>query len=789
MKTRGRIACVLLALLLCVPLAAEEYGHVSWADGYRGRSPEGRRELHVLTSHYGAAFDVERAAIVHLGAVDGTLDYDAAATAPVEVVRRLPNTALALRVIIGEQVYTCVEAATKLDDEAAYPIRLIDGGRFLNRFDLLGLVFKDAGGQALPATGRLEVAAWPERLCLTLELEATEALGAGTVSMALTAGDGKSTTSTEAFPSWTAATPRAVHLNWGAAEVARDPGRIQVRDALDGDALLPVDYSPTLGAYVVSLPARQWSMKDELDRLDHFAVHVTNDGAAAERVPLVFQFAGPFQGVTGLCPMLRDVAGEPTGLPVQISKNWHRRPERRLLYEGAWFHGVTEIPVPAGGAWNGEFAIAYARWGGVPSASHAQLALVGWGGNQRWDQAAIGSFGESICYDPDVGLNRSMIDDVRPLMLRSMNDGQWEWTHNVGGGDFLVYFDASGHKQYLSGVRTAYLSQGPSLTRVVYGGHSADGKIRARIEVSTPRCDDANRAYHRIRYDVDAPVAFSRLAFYQMGADGYNDHQFTRIVRGNAAGLQEEWDTERGGKRYLRDTAVGTGRAPWVALLGGVRSPNLTKGAWADRALVVRTWKARLGGVAVPEPSFGFYGTENGPPSANVELVPPTGCTGLVPGDFVEAEVEWLVLPQSAEDYYGPNSALRADLAAHGGTWRVVQRLAAGNDLQVTLTQGTLRRNLPIEIAVDAAEEAAAVVQGGVGYVPVRFCGLRSPKGHVLEVDGARLDQAVHGNDFWQAEQATDGSFTLTYNVAMDNAGAPHHLRLLGAVGNPTKEK
>ena len=59
-------------------------------------------------------------------------------------------------------------------------------------------------------------------------------------------------------------------------------------------------------------------------------------------------------------------------------------------------------------------------WGGVPAASHAQLCLIGWGWNQRWDQAAIGSWGESICYEPEGIQVRCMIDDVRPLMVWSM---------------------------------------------------------------------------------------------------------------------------------------------------------------------------------------------------------------------------------------------------------------------------------------------------------------------------------------------------------------------------------
>src|SRR5262249_35770582 len=144
-------------------------------------------------------------------------------------------------------------------------------------------------------------------------------------------------------------------------------------------------------------------------------------------------------GITGMCPLIRDRDGNPTGIPVQISKNWHPAAERRVLFDGPWVHGFSLLRLPPRKTVDLNCAMPYARWGGVPAASHAQLCLVGWGGNQLWEQSAIGSFGESICYDPDVGLGRSRIDDIRPLMVTSMSPHQpkWTWTNNVGGGDFL----------------------------------------------------------------------------------------------------------------------------------------------------------------------------------------------------------------------------------------------------------------------------------------------------------------------------------------------------------------
>ena len=288
------------------------------------------------------------------------------------------------------------------------------------------------------------------------------------------------------------------------------------------------------GWHRVELPLENWQVAKELDHLERVRLTLKNPDDGEAVVRLLFAKDVPFEGVTGMTPMLLDRDGFPTGVPVQVSKNWHQTPGRSVLHQGPWFHAFAMLRIPPRSELECQFALTYARWGGVPAASHAQLCLIGWGTNQRWDQVAIGSWGESICYDPDVCLNRSMIDDVRPLMVWGMNQdrAKWTWTNNVGGSDFLVYEDEAGRRQPLTRMRALYIRPGPNLTEATYAGVTADGRIAARLTVSSPRTDDVNRAYHRFRYDVLKPTPFRRLAFYQLGADHYNDHQFTRLARG-----------------------------------------------------------------------------------------------------------------------------------------------------------------------------------------------------------------------------------------------------------------
>jgi hypothetical protein len=70
----------------------------------------------------------------------------------------------------------------------------------------------------------------------------------------------------------------------------------------------------------------------------------------------------------------------------------------------------------------------------------------------------------------------------------------------------------------------------------------------------------------------------------------------------------------------------------------------------------------------------------------------------------------------------------------------------------VEIQTGTLERLYPAVRIRAADDRAESTSTGGLGYVPITFTGLASPLGHALYLDGQRLDQSVHGNDFWQTD-------------------------------------
>jgi hypothetical protein len=672
---------------------AMDYTFQFWPLGWRGATPEKTHLLAFQTGRFGLVLEVERLRLRHFGPLSDSKTYAEAASETNDRLMALPPATLDLFVEQDAHRYRAVRAG--------FPSRMIEHGRFFQRCDVQQIVLEDERGEKLPADARLEIGVWPDRLSLLLEVTAKQDLadGAPRIQLRTSGGDGAGCSSVSIAP-WKAGQTRREWLHWTpkgvpssgaeAIEVTAVPvaaSRAPTSAAVEAPKPLAVRYDRVLDWRYIPVPTQPWSLADEPDRLERVRVKVRNTIARPQVARLVFGKEESFEGVTGMSPMLRGVDGVPTGIPVQISKNWHQRPQR-LRYDGPWFHGITLLRLDAGETVEYEFALAYARWGGVPAASHAQLCLIGWGTDQLWDQSAIGSWGETFCYDPDVCLNRSMIDDVRPLMVWAIQQqrGKWTWTNNVGGGDFLVYHGPDAQRQYLARMRTAYLAQCPNQTRVIYAGETPDGCIAARMEVSMPRADDYARAFHGFRYDVLKPVRPKRLGLYQLGADHYNGAAVRLAVFGNATGAVATWTPGpelRKDEGYVGTAVPCEGRLPWVSL-HHARRRDEKGGALANRGLIVREWKARVGGRDIPAPFAALYRTPPEEGNVIVELQLPPNVGPLAPGDFVQGCVESVVMPMAADDYYGPNAALRAALTRDGDTWKMIQREAVGNDLAAT---------------------------------------------------------------------------------------------------------
>ena len=561
--------------------------------------------------------------------------------------------------------------------------------------------------------------------------------------------------------------------------VARDDVRGWQRINLDAVTAIVPAVSPATNQRTDDGPPVQDSRNDAIERV---RITLKNSANRESTVRLLFEKTAAGlrgrlgQSITGMSAILRDAEGHPLGIPVQLSKNWHGRSGDNP-YEGTWFHGFTQLRLPAETTVDVELTLAFAHWGGVPAASHAQLCLIGWGANQLWDESAMGSWGESICYEPDqIQAGCSMLD-VRPLMVTSMgNDPAWGWTNNVGGGDFFRLFDRSGRRVPHGRMKTAYERQGPCLTEVTYAGQVGEGIEHAET-VRLARTDDIVRGVYSVRMDVKQPVDFSRLVLFQIGADTYSYTGERKMAVGNVTGPVREWDTQWGGDIYRTQPRECTGMVPWVSLHEAVRRPRADKGAWANRGIVIREWRARLGGKDA-QPWVAERGAVvGGTATSTIDIVPPPDVTQLVAGDFVEATIEHLVLPQAAADYYGPNEPLRAALATMHDSWRLVHREAVGNTRRVEVRKGRLIRLHPDVRVVAEDGRAEFTITGGLGYVPITITGLPTYRGGGFTIDGIPCDQAVHGNDFWQTDfDPETGTWSQTVTVPLSES-ADHTIR------------
>jgi len=249
------------------------------------------------------------------------------------------------------------------------------------------------------------------------------------------------------------------------------------------------------------------------------------------RIPLMLEMKRP-ASVTGVCPILCDEHGIPTGIPVQISKNWH------LKEMGSYLRAYTLLPTVRGRQ-KYKLRFVYGFYGAVPSASHGQLSLVGWGGNGRWDQLAIGAWGETYCMDIDMSCVDVTVTDIRMLMARNGVDGEkWSWTDAGWGGDWLGLSDSKGDKLFINDVRAAYLAHGPCLTDVKYSGYyGASKEVDVKSTVRTLRTDDYARTFSNLSYKFDKAVKADGWLF-KMG----RSHSLVtpNIAYGNRAGLIED---------------------------------------------------------------------------------------------------------------------------------------------------------------------------------------------------------------------------------------------------------
>ena len=731
--------------------------------------------------------DTESLQIPHMGS--------ASPGSSVAQINALPSANLKLTITLNGTAYHSTGA---LPFDRNIGPRIIESGHFFQRADVTHLIFKSETGDTLPTDARFETSAWSDRLSFVLYAEPQQNTPDSATPPTNAQHWQKATMSIQLTNATGTLQQTAQHSQQGKVALVFDPITMEEIPSQPQVSItckdhhtatpIPVIYDHELGWHQINLAAASAKnnpphsgsqtqsalpSKGRNDNFQQLRFTITNTTDSEQAVPVLFAKDRHVSAVTGITAIIRDIHGNPTGIPVQLSKNWHRN--FKTSHSGSWFRGISVITAPANSTTELELIIANSEWGGVPAASHAQLSLIGWGSNQLWEQSAIGAWGESICYEPDQAQASCLITDVRPLLLRpSAQSKPWKWTGNVGGGDYMKLFAPDGKRLYHATVRTHRHRQGPCLTGVTYEGN-IDQKIHHSITTSISRTDDIVRGTYRIRMKVTQAIPFSRFVIFQIGADGYNMSPEKTFAAGDRSnGLIKEWATSPTKGTYTAPATPYSGNTPWFSLHHAEDTDSDHKNL-SNRGLIIRSWKAKLGGKETP-PHLAEYGGQRGQQvSPILDITPPAGTTELLPGDYVDAVIEYIVMPKKAAHYYGPNQELKKALQASENTWKMIAREATENSHHVQVQTGTLQHRFP-DIRIKAHQNKAKLkFSGGLGYVPFTFTQLTSHSGYSLLINGKKLDQSIHGKDYWQTDYDQETStWSITYNVPISGKDIQH---------------
>jgi uncharacterized protein YlaN (UPF0358 family) len=747
--------------------AADSYTFSCWPNGWRKNSNDRSADIFgIETSQYGFTLDLADFSRVRFGTIDNPVGYERALAHRAEKLKQLPIAQLQIEVEIDGVRYlarTCKAGKAK-GVKHLQNVRLWESGRYVQHYDFLELDFRSAAGQALACEADLDVVAWPGSLTFNLNVSPNRPCRDAAMRLGLKSEAGHWNQEEKVEGRWLQDETKTVSLT------CRVPTEMQVAPAdisvtAENGQRFPVRFDDTKDCYVASVNRlkRNWPTGyTDIRHYDEFIINV-NRTEASDPIRFLLDLRPP-ANITGLCPILCDEEGRPTGIPVQLSKNWHYKPM------GAYLMAYTMLPASNKAA-TYILRVSYGFYGSLPSASHAQLSLIGYGGNGRWDQLAIGCWGETICFDMDMSLVDVAVTDVRMLMARKgINGRKWGWTEAGWGGDWLNIQDADQKKYFWTDLKTAYLSQGPCLTDVKYKGYyGMNREVDFAARIQTLRTDDYSRTFQRLSYTFTRDVSTRKIWLFKLGRTYHYDTP--HIAYGNAHGLLAQKDAPNTleTNHLVLDNVTLTGPAPyWVAYPGAKHTKGDKPNGY--RALIIRQYQVVMGDEAYSHPILSAPVYQADPTNLDIELLPPAHRFGI--GDRIELDLELITLPRNAEDYYGPNEAFRKHLAGNPNSWKTTYREAIGNDLDVHVSGGKVIQTYPLVIRVEQPE-VTVTINGGVGAVPIRFKGLESNTGIRLyqALDGERVpfDQSVHGNDHWQTDYdpATD-SFSMTFNLPLD---------------------
>jgi len=534
------IKSIFFSAIICIYgliQAVDEYSYGYWLNGWHKLDKDKSSDILVLeTNRYALALDMDNLAEPGLGALNHALSYEQALENNSLDLKSLPKAQLVLQITVDGVSYksNTSQAGLREDKKRLASAMLWESARVAQHYELIDLEFKSDAGEKLSALVDLHIVAWHNSLSFTLDVKALSPveevkLEGAEIKLSLNSDLGNWAYS----DSYSAQNQnkKKFTLTCLLDQKHQETPNIKVNN--DKGQIFPVQFNKQKNAYVahVEYVERDWKTGyTDIREYDEFTIKVPGSHHK-QSIPFLFRL-DHVANITGLCPILCDSDGKPTGIPIQLSKNWHERSMGSYLmaYINLPAHKQTQYYT---------LRIPYSFYGNLPSASHSQLSLVGYtkkGGNGRWDQLAIGSFGETICFDVDMSCTSQMITDIRGLMFRDGKDGRkWNWTNAGWGGDWLNIKDENQDKYYPKNLKTAYLSHGPCVTDVKYSGYyGMNREVKFKAQIQTLRTNDYNRVFQKFYYTFTQDVKPKSITLFQLGRA--HRYQTPAIAYGNKQG-------------------------------------------------------------------------------------------------------------------------------------------------------------------------------------------------------------------------------------------------------------
>jgi len=777
-----------------VPWELRNYSHSYWLNGWRKHPNDSSADLLCFeTGHYGLIFDTKDLTQVNFAifSEEEVLNY-------VDVLdinkknKRMGNlneNSLLIQLTYNGRVYratTCLAGNDKAVNRLGN-VRLWEAGKIAQYYEIMGLSFLDDSNNKLEhCTANLDVYVWPETFSLCLKLSTNKNnIFVDQAEVMLKFQD-----YSQKMKIKLSEKESNVTLFCNISQLSFQ-NEIKMKMTASKIPQRVLSYDKRYCAYVCEVNNFKRDFKvgyTDIRQNDRFHISIENLSDKIYHVPFYFYLKHP-ANITGLVPMIKRsgiglLQGQ-SGIPIQLSKNWHYPPEPYL-------RGYALIPANPDGFSDYVLDVYYGFYGDMPSASHANLSLVGWrndnAANGRWEQLAIGCFGETFCIDAEMSATDQIITDVRGLMIRKGKDGKmWGWTNGGWGGDWLVARIPGIAKMFVNEVKVAYISHGPCLTDVRYSGYYGQDKlINFFATVRTLRTDDYARTFHTLHYEFHGEALFYETpggsCFFRMG--GRRNTVVPTIVIGNRDGSIAEYHTKdfinkKKQSTFLNGKVDLTGPSPWfiayprMQLLKEKEEMGL---GW--KALIIRSYEANIGKQCYENPTVAFYIREKFKDYLNIDtlLQTPNGIKTLNKGDSVKLDVEWVVLPHLVDDYYGANELFRSHLTQFPDSWKSILREAKGNDFNVQVDGGSILNKYPLIILCSPNEKIIRVDIESfgdtiVGALPIRFDGLDSrdyklyylnKNNNHIRLDGLCQLDYMHQN-------TSQGTYSLSFNIHEKN--------------------